>query len=91
MYIFYIKLHDGIIEFIVITFKMKKTWLSHKGKVVHEGSPLKVSVLWRHCREIHNNERKKFTMNKKETFGKDSMLRQISESVMISQIENYSN
>ena len=42
------------------------------------------SVLWRYCREIHNNERKKFTMNKKETFGKDSMLRQISESVMIS-------
>ena len=39
------------------------------------------------CREIHNNERKKFTMNKKETFGKDSMLRQISESVMISRIE----
>ena len=32
-------------------------------------------------------ERKKFTMNKKETFGKDSMLRQISESVMISRIE----
>ena len=26
-------------------------------------------------------------MNKKETFGKDSMLRQISESVMISRIE----
>ena len=47
----------------------------------------KYSVLWRHCREIHNNERKKFTMNKKETFGKDSMLRQISESVMISRIE----
>ena len=45
------------------------------------------SVLWRHCREIHNNERKKFTMNKKETFGKASMLRQISESVMISRIE----
>ena len=45
------------------------------------------SVLWRHCREIHNNERKKFTMNKKETFGKDSMLRQISESVVISRIE----
>ena len=45
------------------------------------------SVLWRHCREMHNNERKKFTMNKKETFGEDPMLRQISESMMISRIE----
>ena len=43
------------------------------------------SVLWRHCCDVHAGNIAGFTMNVTGTFQNDAMLRQITESVMISQ------
>ena len=41
------------------------------------------SVLWRHCRERHGNERQEFKMRVTGQYRNDAMLRQIAESVRI--------
>ena len=41
-------------------------------------------VLWRHCQERYNNERQKFTMPVTGQYRNYAMLRQIAESVRIS-------
>ena len=41
------------------------------------------SVMWRHCSERHDGERKKFKSKVKQIFGSDATLRQISEAVGI--------
>ena len=40
--------------------------------------------MWRHCKEKHNGEIKKFRMDVIDTFKQDPMLRQVTESVRIS-------
>ena len=45
------------------------------------------SVLWRHCCDVHAGNITGFTMNVTGTFQNNGMLRQITESVMISQTE----
>ena len=42
------------------------------------------SDMWRHCKEKHNGEIKKFRMDVIDTFKQDPMLRQVTESVRIS-------
>ena len=41
------------------------------------------SVMWRHCSERHDGERKKFKSKVKQIFGSDATLRQVSEAVGI--------
>ena len=45
------------------------------------------SVLWRHCRETHEGSIPDFRMNVKACYGKDAMLRQIAEAVLIGNAE----
>ena len=46
------------------------------------------SDLWRHCRDKHDGEEKKFRMDVVDTFRKDPMLRQVTESVRISRTDS---
>ena len=41
------------------------------------------SVLWRHCRERHDNQIKEFKMRVTGQYRNDAMLRQIAEAVRI--------
>ena len=45
------------------------------------------SDMWRHCRDKHNGEIKQFQMDVVDTFKKDPMLRQVTESVRISRTD----
>ena len=45
------------------------------------------SDLWKHCREKHDGEIKQFRMDVVDTFKRDPMLRQITESVRISRTD----
>ena len=45
------------------------------------------SDMWRHCRDVHGGEMKKFRMDIVDTFRKDPMLRQVTESVRISRTD----
>ena len=46
------------------------------------------SDLWKHCRDEHGGEDKKFRMDVVDTFRKDPMLRQVTESVRISRTDS---
>ena len=45
------------------------------------------SDMWKHCKDRHNGEVKQFRMDVIDTFKKDPMLRQITESVRISRTD----
>ena len=48
---------------------------------------VKNSLLWRHCRDVHNGEMQRFKMRITGTFRDDAMLRQITEAVQIDNVE----
>ena len=45
------------------------------------------SVLWKHCCDRHVGNITEFVMNVTGIFNDDAMLRQVTESVMISEVE----
>ena len=45
------------------------------------------SVMWRHSHDKHGDDVPGFTMNVMGTFQNDAMLRQITESVQINQVQ----
>ena len=47
------------------------------------------SDMWKHCEDKHNGEVKQFRMDVIDTFKKDPMLRQITESVRISRTDEW--
>ena len=47
----------------------------------------KISVMWKHCCDRHERNEVRFVMNVTGIFCDDSMLRQITESVLINKVE----
>ena len=58
----------------------------HSKSLSNEEEPA-ISLRWKHCKEKHNSEIKKFQMNATVFNSNDAMLRQISEGIKINNVD----